>query len=1070
MRQRLFKMYNFDRNCIENGTINPENLDQYVTTLNDSFLLFALEKYKDETLEDGQFITEIIKVMLPANEDDAKHEWEKGLIFNGYEYYAWFATTNGMKKENGAGKCETIFIREDYTRFAQEFEHLISLGKFKEIADSGEEICINKDVLSRISLATSSSCMAGDMPNTIVLPQPQYRIIKDYKTVKKVIKRKDDKDVIDYDLVDHHFDDKIDVFDGGGVATPNVFMQIQEELKLKYPVEFAIIRGYGVAMKGMITKFNIIGYLDEVYKGDTPYYRKVNGQYQLLDMWKEWQTVTDNTILLNESMVKLAKYYDAKKDENWSTYKKRLSNVDAKYRDIVNKLYVTKVNKHDEEIEDYRRTNYQLINALAISKWDYIQLIKEDVRTYKKIVSPFERDTTDEWIINADAIRLFFKNIVNHVDDEEIDRVNLNIATKTHELLNISEEFVKLKTVKNNLASIVKKRSRDIACGKFTIKAKYQYIGICPISYINFAMYRDQGDEGLQSGQFYSGDCNNGDVRTIARNPLCAYSEVHNVTFVRNKLFDNWLSSCRELIYFNQKSDILSLMSGADTDGDAIMSIDNEMIKRSVVVPQDGKYFINTDDGQAVKMKYTTENRFISTYRASGNLIGSISLKSAYINSLAQHSPAFYDTVNDTFFRKYDVGVEQGEREAYIQEKLDNGEWTFTRNPDISERHRKYVKKRFYEYEKDIYIVLYNSMVAIDAPKTLYFPSNEDMKILDDKYYKKAAFLKYKENEDDVNDDQYKNTFGLLDSMTWIVENRLLDKIKATSKKFEDRSDIIQSELVNVEYDVNRYSVCLDEISDLYSKYTNEREEANRRYMSLKGKENKRINRLEREGRMDNFEDAQHKFNLCKFRADRNTAYKVIDAKYLPIADVIISKYDMSTVANVLGNLKNCTEGFIINLFYPVFEYLNSKLNCNRYVYKKGVNGDIKYLHENYIKIPVANVNNRGIVRKLHIIDKQRLKLIDVKADIRAKVLNDNTIDVIETEFNNNGKITFDVKVKENRVILTLDGVDLLGVFNDQTQIDEYNLFNCSKVKAEMLVDIAKSRKSLKLTVTEIVA
>ena len=51
------------------------------------------------------------------------------------------------------------------------------------------------------------------------------------------------------------------------------------------------------------------------------YCRKLNGTYQLKNMWNEWQTVTENTMLLNESMVKLAKYYDANQGENMSTYK-----------------------------------------------------------------------------------------------------------------------------------------------------------------------------------------------------------------------------------------------------------------------------------------------------------------------------------------------------------------------------------------------------------------------------------------------------------------------------------------------------------------------------------------------------------------------------------------------------------------------------------------------------------------------------------------------------------------------------------------------------------------------------
>lgn len=101
---------------------------------------------------------------------------------------------------------------------------------------------------------------------------------------------------------------------------------------------------------------------------------------------------------------------------------------------------------------------------------------------------------------------------------------------------------------------------------------------------------------------------------------------------VKNDILDKYLSQCKEIIYFNQQSDILALMSSADKYGDACTVIDNDIIKEAVVIPTDGKYFWNKDDGEKVKMLFNPENKFIATYRASGNLIGRIALKSASVN------------------------------------------------------------------------------------------------------------------------------------------------------------------------------------------------------------------------------------------------------------------------------------------------------------------------------------------------------------------------------------------------------------------------------------------------------
>lgn len=1052
------KVYSFDRSHIKDGVISSNDLIENEVVLSESFLTYALECYKGQKLESGQLIEEMIKVMLPFNEDAAKEEWNNGLIFNDKKYYAWFATTGGMKKEEN-GICETLFIREDFVEFTREFEDLISLGKFKEIEESKEKICINKDVLSRISLGTSTSDIAGDMPNFIILPQATYRIVKDYKTVEKFTKEIEDsngnkKDVIDYNLIDYHFDNDVDMFDGGGIATPLVFEQIKKELKLKYPVEFAIIRAYGLGIKGMITKFDIIGYLKEFYKEDTEYVKKENGKFYLLDMWKDWQPVTTKTILLNESMVKLAKYFYGGMKE----YNEKLEEVDEKYKDIINKLYVTKVNKADKDIPDYRRTNYQLMNALALSKKDYLDLTKEDIKAYRKILKSYVKDEEGNWQIDIDAIRLFFKNIVGSDDEEEIIDTLSNVASKSEELLNISEDFVKLKYVKNNLARLVEKKCRDIASGKFTTKAKYQYISVCPISYMNFAMYRDQKGNGLNEGQFYSGDCEDGDIRTISRNPLCAYSEVHNVKFVRGDLLDKYLSKCKELIYFNQKSDILNLMSSGDADGDACTVVDNEIIRNAVVIPEDGKYFINVNDGEKVEMEYNSENRFLATYRASGNLIGSIALKSASINSNSQQTYYYYNTIN----KEFELYTKDDEEET--KAKLKSGE--LVRTSEVPELHKEHIRQRFYENEKDIYTVLYNAMVSIDAPKTLFFPSKADMEIINNKYPRKAWFLQYQKPKKDFKLQHYQYTFGLLDAFSKEIQRVLLGEIDNIVIKFDNKAELIQTKLINGDYKIKDYDNCLEELTRIYESYTSERKLADKECW-------KRIKKEEenREVMMGNYSWSQWEEDLyfdtvVKYRDKKRKKYKEIDAKYILLADELMKKYDIATIANCIGNLENCTEDFIINLFFPVFHYLNEKLKSNRYVYIKDESGEIRYLYEKYRKIVRDNIDTFNIVQSLHLEEKKRLKVTDLNESIRAKILDTSVVDMIREGLRLNKHVKFDVRLDNDDVILQTNNKDVLSIFQEWSQIKQYNLKKCTSIRIENLGKVNKS--SLAMTLTEL--
>ncbi len=61
MKAKQIKIYSFGRSCIEDGVITSENLEDKIVTLTESFLTMALESYRNEKIEDGQLIEEIIK-------------------------------------------------------------------------------------------------------------------------------------------------------------------------------------------------------------------------------------------------------------------------------------------------------------------------------------------------------------------------------------------------------------------------------------------------------------------------------------------------------------------------------------------------------------------------------------------------------------------------------------------------------------------------------------------------------------------------------------------------------------------------------------------------------------------------------------------------------------------------------------------------------------------------------------------------------------------------------------------------------------------------------------------------
>ncbi len=1091
VKERQIKIYGFDRDSISEGVINSDDLENRIVTLPDCFFVQAYECYSGTILADGDFITGIIKVVLPKDEEDAKKEFMEGLKLGDDTYKGWIATTGGMKVESKQGKCETIFVREDIYDFTKEFENLISLGKFEEIEKNEKEVCINKDILSRISLGLTAAQPVGDMPDIIVLPQAKFHLIKDYKTVKKDSVEETDEEgnttsKTVYNLEDCPVDEDIDVFDGGGIATPDVFNQIMKGLGLNYPIEFAIIRGYGIGIKGMITKFDIISYLDEFYKENTEFFKKEDGKYYLKDYWNRWRKVTKFTMILNESMVKLAKYYGS--EENWYTYLNRVKMVDEKYAPIMGKLYISKVNKNPKDVSEYRRLNYQILTALALSKQDYVQLLKEDIKVYKKILKPFEKDAEkDEWITNIDYIRIFFKNIVSGESEEELEddikTVSENVVTKCEELLNISENFVKLKYVKKQLAKLIEKRCRDLACGKITVKARYQYIGICPISYMNYAMTRTQGENGLQTGQFYNYDISDGETRTIARNPLCAYSEVHNVQFVKSDLLDKYLSYCKEIIYFNQQSDILALMSSADCDGDACTVIDNDIIMKAVVVPADGKYFWNMDDGHKNTMQYNSENKFIATYRASGNLIGRIALKSARVNEDSQLSRPYYDVINKRFVGLSDIEIE-GEKEELSHDKkeaikerklkikdtkIESGEWV--KSWKVPEEHKALMRQRFVKNELDIYTVLYNAMVSIDAPKTLYFPQEEDMQVIEDKYRKKAYFLQYKEDKNDVDGSQYINSIGLLDWASGRVQSVLLNSIDENRKSFEENVELLQKLLINGSYNIEQFERCQQEINSLYDGYTTARKKID--YEKSKGMKELCRERHERldVGCWDYYDDEAFEYHKKQIRDNAYLKYKELDKEYVIRAEEITSAYTDFTVANVIGCMKRCREDFIVNLFTPLLIVMNETAKQKRYYFQKVAEpqeDDVQYLYEYYRKISTEPMDNKKIVTGIYREEKHRMQLIELNNEFRARVMSDDAIEKLQNILESDGFMQCNIEVEEDKVFLQFESNRIFEVFSDFYQIGKYSLLNATEIRIDAIKNVASTGKSLTMVTTSI--
>lgn len=1065
----VIKLNQLDLQGSQVGKLKEENITRVGTN---NFLMTMLDTYNvrnkiREKLVTDDRIDEFIICNLSNNKIIAEQQWFEGIEYNGYRYFGWFATVGGMKVEStvkGGGICDSYFIREDYIEFAQTFESLISLGRFKTL--EGKEICINKDVLSRISLATTDLIGAIDMPNTIVMKNGKLDWIKEYKTVKPIESITTDEEgketrTVDYELTDYLFDtsktdengrtiDEIEIFDGYGIGTPKVFEEIGQSLdKKRNDIEFAIIRGYSNATKGLITKMDILGFMEEFYVGDSETCKKVNGKFYLKDMWNVWQLVCDKTVILNESMVKIAKMFDSH-EHHRELLEKLNTDGNRDYYNLLSKLYISKVNKPNSKIDGYRKTNYQLINALNITPVEYKKLIEQDFNLFKKILKPYEYDEgVDGFRTNIDTIALFYRNISNvDVNDKDYkskiyDECN-NIADKTKELININEDFVKLKHTRQNLASLIQKQIENLICGRFTVKGDYQYMAGDSISYMNFLMTGNQGTNGLGQGEFYSSVCKDGDIRTVSRNPLSAYSEVHNVKFVRNELLDKYLCKSKEIIYINQKSDFNMLTSGSDLDGDAILSVDNEIIRKSVVVPKDNKYFTNTVDGETKQLEYNEQNRFESTYLASGNLIGKIALKAVSVNCNCQQVYQYYDTVEKEFLQWYDLkhkyvtvrGTEEGFKEL-LEQRLDEGRFVYV--SEVNDLYKKKISESFYDYEKEIYVILLNGMMAIDSCKSLVFPSKEDMAMINEKYFKNANFIRYTKQDVLTKDSQFVYTNSLLDSYASKIENDLLESIKKVrnqrvTSNWTKYHKELQRGFRNDSYNEKMINQVFREVDELYIDYTRAISKTDRLYKTRQEEAHSELS-----GEL-------LYYKLVELGRMNREQLREIDKEYLQVSDMILDNYDLATVSKAISMLPRCSEKFLINIFFKAFKFVNSNLNNSRYMYIEDENGTIEYMFKKYSKVEVENFDNTSVIDRLETQARVRNK---IEQKVRFRLLDDSIIDDIYLNVDNG--MDYRLQLNDKRI----------GLFDDYTeQLDGLEYVDVIKFDRNKNLDVAITKSS----------
>lgn len=932
-KQKLVKVLNFgvkdltDRNVIK---ILKEDRIKYEVTIAESLFIRAYVKYCKQELKDKMMV-KLVKFNMPIKKDARDYIINNGLIINNKKFIPYIATPSQQKFQSKSEKCEMWFIPKSNRKFITFFEDLISLGKFKtKFKDSEEEFPIAKMITSRVSLAMSNSFKLDDLkPRIIVIPDEvnKYKHTGNYEYVQT--KEKEiDGEIVAIPVMENgkpklvREDNKIEEYtshDGMGLMTLEFANRIKEAMGLEYDVYWAIIRGYmGLAIKGAVTSMDFVGYAEKYNNGNT----------KVLDVWGKEQDIRNCDLLLTESQVKWWSLFGSMEEVN------KLLNSHPQ-RDLIDCLYVTKVNKDPKELTNKTLTNYQLISNLSL---DYDNL--------KKLASKTENFYREVCFASSiDTLKVFLKHFATHQEQEEAEETEntyentIRPSTKAEMLLTMNKDLHNIKTVRSAMKNLVEKKIKGLASGKYLVNGRYMLMQQCPFTLLNNALDIQARAGELQDKEFFINGWEDKDL-VLQRCPQNSFDEMIKITTTTNDLYKEFLSHLgAEVIIFNAKGNDLEVMSGADLDGDICIVVDEPIIYDNVI--ETDSHFKDKLTKKPVPQKYTKENKFNSILDNSGNMIGALAIQGCTLSNKS---------------------LKKGTKEAIKESFLENKAWN--------------------------YWLLQLQRISIDCPKTGQKVHEEQLKVLEKIEAPRPYFMKYndmlkegKEYKTKLYEGKYDDvSHSPMDRYAELVCNNLLKYIwgiKGVDKKTKEDFKILSlndsRDKLFRRVDISAYEIDdeekLEECKEELKKFITYRDERTQEIKTAKEKEcrpfNEQTDKLKQQisksyKKIDTIEEILEDDALFEHVLSQIDIDNMVWEKYDEENDIKSLKKEIRVVKEKLAPIcqKYNDEFFMLDIDltekalkieeqYPSY-YIAQALKDGYEQEVIGENGDVEIKHRNY--------------------------------------------------------------------------------------------------------------------------
>lgn len=996
-------------------------------TIGRNFMLDIFEIYMSNELNKqdyrlGKNIEEIIKVHIPQSYDDALNVLENGIDFDN-NHYVYLTTSAGLMKKADMElrtESEAFFIDSTYKEFKDIFEDVISLGNINK--KKGTELCINKDIVSRISLALSSGERVH-LPGIkrIILPEMTYKFVNNYlQFPSKIVKNEkgDNTEILDLDKVKAAYEtgDKNSVLeqytepvehvamDGSGFISPELINKIKKQLNDKhkanidYNLSWVGIREIGLQSKGLLVKFDWKKYLREVHDLK---------ELWIADRWGEKHNLFEVDLIMNESQTKWCKWFDS-----YEKYEKSINdftNKDERYKELFESFYIIKYSK--EKADNVCESNYQVIGNLALTADELNEIAKESEDIYKKAI---EGDLATRRILMGDIARE--------------NQTELSASTKAHRLLQHDEKFNETKMIKDVVDNLINKKVHMLAGASIYLdNSNYKTAMKDPISYMDSLIKPKYDKEGRLIGQIYENGLKKhtnyvpGEIgkRVLARCPLNSPGENIKTELVPNRLLDKYFGHLSNDLIFYAFDDTMMRQSGMDEDLDITLCIDNNIVYNSVIEDViDGIiwHFRNQFDGVSNKEIYTDENLYKAIVEGRGNKIGELSnVGSICSNRMHRQLPEWrYENVlmsefdiRENLYNKYkDMdGIDKADINNFIERDYKLGISKCKKEPYNIEDHRQNVLHNFQKEKVNLYFLLYAQMKAIDSPKT-GLKIDEELKFIDE-YIKNKGELKprfiyhakYKKLDKTVEYRKTQDSNTLLNNFARRINDQYGYKTRELFEQKYDDDHLIKKILKKIDVEVS--DELKDKLTELSNDWHKKRAKLDESITLEELRETKKTNikyKVNKEFR----ESIDDEFNRCIFKREPKVSKIELDIQKR-YENEIKGQYTKEEILRAAGDVKgnkkdkfgnrpNITSTFIMKfLFDEIDAYLLEKNNKKGSIYVRCTNGDHRFLFSNYkkedielkeLKLGKDELLNRAVSRKIAAKINTDIRKMDIKEEV----------------------------------------------------------------------------------------